>query len=175
MDIQQKTDWGVVAGGAILLIIGLVCMFYPGLTLAILSVIAGVGFLLTGLTSLMAYLRTRNVLQLSGWALVYAVLDIVAGLLFIIYPVALSAVIPWICGVFVLAFGVFELVGAFKLRGLGVGVWGWTLASGIISVIIGMCFFLMPEMLSVLIGLFAVMQGISMTVYGVAVGKVELF
>lgn len=175
MDIKRTTNWGMVIGGAILLAIGIFCMVYPGLTLSILSVVAGLGFLIVGIANLAAYITSRTVLKTSVWALAYSILDILVGLLFILYPVALAPVIPFICGVGVLIFAIAELAGAFRVHAMGVSFWGWTLFSGIISAIIGVLFFVYPASLALYIGLFAAMQGISVLVYGIAVGKVELF
>ena len=175
MFAERKTDWGFVIGGIVLLAIGLACLFYPGLTLSVISIIAGVGFLVGGVVNLAAYLRTKGVLKMSGWALLYAVLDIVVGLMFVLDPVATSVVIPWICGLFILPFGCFEIAAAVQLRGSGWQVWGWTLASGVVTVLLGIFFFAAPDTLALLIGLFAVMQGFSLVVYGISVGKLELF
>lgn len=174
MFMERRTDWGLIAGGIVLICIGLVCMFYPGLTLAVISIITGVGFLIAGCVSLAAFLRTRGVLQVSGWALLYAILDIVVGIMFIFHPVALAVVIPWVCGAFVLAFGIFEVIGAVRLRGTGIQIWGWMMASGVISVLLGICFFISPGTLSLLIGIFALMQGISSVVYGISVGRLDV-
>ncbi len=173
--MERKTDWGLVAGGILLGICGLICLLYPGLVLTVITIVAGCGFLISGCFDLVTWVRTRKVLQMSGWALAYAVLDIVLGLMFLIHPIALSGVVSWVMGLFIIIFGVFEIAGCFKLKSMGLPIWGWMLASGIMTVLLGVCFFILPESLSILIGLTALLRGISMIVYGFAEGKMDVF
>ena len=46
-------------------------------------------------------------------------LDIVLGILFLVNPLVSAGALAWFIGAFFIVFGVFEVVGAFKVRNMG--------------------------------------------------------
>ena len=116
MDIKVGRNWGLFAAGIALVIIGFVLLMVPGLTLVSIAVIAGCMFLAAGIVDAYAYFKYREAEGLSGWALAYAICDIILGVLFIVHPIASAVVIPWVMGIFVVAYGIFEIVAAVRFR-----------------------------------------------------------
>ena len=116
MDIKVGRNWGLFAAGIALVIIGFVLLMVPGLTLVSIAVIAGCMFLAAGIVDAYAYFKYREAEGLSGWALAYAVCDIILGVLFIVHPIASAVVIPWVMGIFVVAYGIFEIAAAVRVR-----------------------------------------------------------
>ncbi len=106
MDIKVGRNWGLFAAGIALVIIGFVLLMVPGLTLVSIAVIAGCMFLAAGIVDAYAYFKYREAEGLSGWALAYAICDIILGVLFIVHPIASAVVIPWVMGIFLMARGV---------------------------------------------------------------------
>ena len=98
MDIKVGRNWGLFAAGIALVIIGFVLLMVPGLTLVSIAVIAGCMFLAAGIVDAYAYFKYREAEGLSGWALAYAICDIILGVLFIVHPIASAVVIPWVMG-----------------------------------------------------------------------------
>lgn len=172
MDTMKKHDWGLVIAGVLLIICAAFFAFAPGLTLVTITAIAGAAFLVSGIFDIVNYVRFRSIMSLSGWSLAYAILDIVIGLMFLIHPLAFAAVIPWLIGVFFVVFGVFEIMGAFKVRNMaGATLWGWMLFSGIVSVLCGVMFFALPATFSIFLSVFILMRGVSLLVYGWNTGR----
>ncbi len=68
-------------------------------------------------------------------------------------------------GAFVCVYGVFAIVAALRLRKVGFG-WGFMLANGIVSVLCGLSFLLIPTSFVVFLGLFLAMRGATMAVFG---------
>ena len=62
-------------------------------------------------------------------------------------PLVSAGALAWFIGAFFIVFGVFEVVGAFKVRNMGVSMWGWMLFSGIVGALCGLTFFIAPAML----------------------------
>lgn len=171
MDTTKKHDWGLIVAGVLLALCALFFLVAPGLTLVTITAIAGAGFLVSGVFDIINYVRFRKVMNLSGWAVAYAVLDIVIGLMLLIHPLAFAGVIPWIIGAFFLVFGVFEIVGAIRIRKSVGSLWGWMLFSGIVSALCGITFFLVPTTFVLFLALFVVMRAASLVVYGWNAGK----
>ena len=163
MDIKVGRNWGLFAAGIALVIIGFVLLVVPGLTLVSIAVIAGCMFLAAGIVDAYAYFKYREAEGLSGWALAYAVCDIILGVLFIVHPIASAVVIPWVMGIFVVAYGIFEIVAAVRFRDALPG-WGWVLFAGIVSLFCGIAFF----------GFFLMARGVQMAVYGVSLPQATI-
>lgn len=174
MYTENKRDWGVIVAGVLLVICAFVCLLMPGVTLVTITMIAGAGFLVSGIMDVIEYARFRNQLMLSGWALAYAILDILIGAMFLLHPLAFSVVLPWLIGGFFIAFGVFEIVMAVRGRSAGVPMWGWAVFSGIVGVLCGITFFLSPATLSIFIALFMIMRGATLLVFGWNAGRMLL-
>lgn len=171
MDTTNKHDWGLVIAGVLLVICSMFFLFAPGLALVTITVIAGAAFLVSGIFDIVNYFRFRRVMDLSGWALAYGALDIVLGILFLVNPLVSAGALAWFIGAFFIVFGVFEVVGAFKVRNMGVSMWGWMLFSGIVGALCGLTFFIAPAMLGVFLSVFILMRGASLIFYGWNAGK----
>ena len=156
MDTTRKHDWGLIVAGILLVLCAFFFVVAPGLTLVTITAIAGAAFLVSGIFDIINYVRFHKVMNLSGWAIAYAVLDIVIGLMFLIHPLAFAGVIPWVIGAFFVIFGAFEVVGS----------WGWMLFSGIVSVLCGITFFVAPASFSIFLSVFILMRGVSLVFYG---------
>ena len=166
METTKKRDWGLVVAGILLVLCGMFFVFAPGLTLVTMTVFAGAAFLVSGIFDIVSYIRFRKVANMSGWALAYAILDIVVGLMFLIHPLALAAVIPWLIGLFFIIFGVFEIVGSFKIKGPGSSLGGWLLFSGISGALCGVLFCVFPASFVIYMAVFVIMRGVSLAIYG---------
>ena len=171
MDTTNKHDWGLVIAGVLLVICSMFFLFAPGLALVTITVIAGAAFLVSGIFDIVNYFRFRRSMDLSGWALAYGALDIVLGILFLVNPLVSAGALAWFIGAFFIVFGVFEVVGAFKVRNMGASMWGWMLFSGIVGALCGLTFFIAPAMLGVFLSVFILMRGASLIFYGWNAGK----
>ncbi len=171
MDTTNKHDWGLVIAGVLLVICSMFFLFAPGLALVTITVIAGAAFLVSGIFDIVNYFRFRRAMDLSGWALAYGALDIVLGILFLVNPLVSAGALAWFIGAFFIVFGVCEVVGALKVRNMGVSMWGWMLFSGIVGALCGLTFFIAPAMLGVFLSVFILMRGASLIFYGWNAGK----
>lgn len=120
----SKHDWGLIFAGVALAAAGFFCMSAPGLTIVTIAAVVGAFFLVAGVFDIISYIRLRNILPRSGWELAYAIIDVLLGLIFLLHPLAFSAVVPWLVGVCFVAFGVFEVIASVKAHGWGVPMWG---------------------------------------------------
>ena len=96
MNTVKKHDAGLIVAGVLLVLCAFLLFFAPGVALVTLTAIAGAAFLVSGVFDIVAYVRFRAAMSLSGWAVAYAVLDIVVGLMLLVHPFAFAAVIPWV-------------------------------------------------------------------------------
>lgn len=162
---SSKRDWGLFFGGVLVFLIGLVVVAWPGLTLVMIATLAGAILAVSGVFDLVSYVRFRKVMPRAGFVLAQALCSIVLGAVFFIHPIIAAAVIPWVAGAFVIAYGIFAVVAAFRLRGEGAG-WGLMLLNGIVAVLCGLSFVVLPATFAVFLGVFLMMRGVTMATFG---------
>jgi uncharacterized membrane protein HdeD (DUF308 family) len=137
--------WGLVLTyGLITIGFGLVLALWPDETLKVLAVLIGIQFILTGAFRLVLAVAARS---LDGGARavtgLFGALAIVLGLLCLRSPLQTVLVISMILGVWWLAAGLVDIVGA--LRSSDSHRRGWDLGLGVLSVLAGAFLLVNPE------------------------------
>lgn len=191
MDAQGKRDWTLVVAGVALIVLGVVFLMSPAMTLVTVAVVAGVGLVAAGVLDLISYARFREEMSMSGWVLAYAICDILLGAALLIHPLVSAAVVPWLVGACLLAYGAFELVAAWRIRSggsamrvdmareLGIAVaedatrgWGWVLFGGVVAIACALAFFFLPATFAIVLSAFLVARGAMLIAYGASVRSV---
>ncbi len=167
METKKKRDWGLIVAGILLIICAFIFALAPGMTLVTLTIFAGAAFLVAGIFNIINYVRFHKTGEATGWTLVYGILDIILGIFLFFWPLAFAAVIPWVIGIFVLIFGIYEIVASFSLKKTIGGMWGWVLFSGIVSVLVALCFIFFPFSFAIMFAVIILMRGISLIMFGV--------
>ena len=158
---SKRHDWGLIVAGALLVLLAIFITAFPGLTLATITAILGAGFLVSGILDLVGYVRLKGNLFTSP-----SLLDIIIGIMLLLHPIVFAGVVSWLVGIFVVAFGVIEVIGAVQLHKFSMPMWGWMVFSGIVDILCGVVFFVYPAMLAVFLAVFVIMRGVSLIMYG---------
>ena len=90
MNTKTERNWQLIVAGILFIIFGLVCAFFPGLTLASIAFIVGAAFVVSGVVNIATFIRDRDLLSFSGWILAYGILDVLIGAMFVIHPFAVG-------------------------------------------------------------------------------------
>ena len=170
--IHDSWGWFVVLGFA-LIALGIVCIV--GDVTATKVTVLALGWLLVlgAVVALVQSFRTRD---WSGFFLYFltALLRGVVGYLLIRFPTSGELSITILLGSLFIVGGIFRAVGASALR---FPSWGYTAASGIVSVILGfMLIYQLPTastwFIGLLIGVEFMIDGVSLIALGMAVRQV---
>jgi len=130
---KSAANWSV-ALGVLILLLGIVALVVPVLTaLAANYTLAWIALAIGVLQLIHAY-QTRKRSR-AGWQVVTGILNLVVGALLLIYPVEGIAAIALMLAALIFTVGVAELLLAFQRR--PASGWGWVLASGIVSALVG--------------------------------------
>lgn len=164
---SKNRDWGLLVSGIVLILFAIAIMAWPGVTLVTIAIMTGVLLLLAGIVDIVFYTRFHDTMDRSGWVIVNAVLDILLGGMFLLHPIITASILPWLAGIFVVAYGIMAIASSFAFRPLG-SLWVVMLLNGIISVIIGVLFIANPTYFVIFLGIYLIMRGIVMCVSGMA-------
>ena len=150
---KAERNWSLIVPGVLLIFFGALCAFYPGITLLSVTFVAGAGFIFAGIVNIISYVRERKTAGLSGWYVAYGILDIIIGLMLVIRA-------------FIMAYSIVEIFSIIASRKQLGSIWGLGLVSAILSLLVGICFFIFPESLAIFIAVFAVIRGATLIASG---------
>jgi len=169
----KKSVGLTIALGVLLIILGLVTIALPFLgTIAIAIILAWV-FIIGGVIRLIYAIQSRKTGGF-GLKILVSILYIILGILLLTNLLEGIVTLTLLLGIFIFVEGVFEVVVAFQLRPRD--GWGWTLFSGIVTVILGILIgsqwpFNAAWLLGLLVGISLLVSGIWTVMYAVALRR----
>jgi uncharacterized membrane protein HdeD (DUF308 family) len=108
--------WSLLVEGLFGIAIGIITFFWPGITELALVYVIAFWALVTGIFQIVAAIRLRKEIE-GEWLLGAAgVLSILLAVVLIARPVFGAIAIVWTIGAYAIAFGIFWIVLAFRLR-----------------------------------------------------------
>jgi uncharacterized membrane protein HdeD (DUF308 family) len=153
--------WMVALRGLLLLLFGLAAIAWPGVTLTVLVLWIGAGFLVNGALVLGAAIVGRDV-QGRAWMALDGLLGIGAGILTFLYPGITGLVLLWLVAGWAILSGVLQIAAAVQFRKVIRGEWMLGLA-GALGIVFGVLLVARPGVglltLALLIGWFALFYG----------------
>jgi uncharacterized membrane protein HdeD (DUF308 family) len=129
-------NWGwLLALGILMIILGVVAMAAPVVATIAIQVMLGWLLVISGIAE---GIHAFMVKEWRGFLLelLSAVLYLGVGLLLLFDPLKGALALTFILAVFLLVEGIFKIITALRVRDHR--GWGWLLASGIVSVVLGM-------------------------------------
>ena len=167
---ELESSWrSFVALGCALVVLGIVCIIGDFTTTLATEIAFGWLLLAGGIIALLQTLRTRTTRGLL-LSLLNAVLRCFTGYLLLRYPLAGEWSLTLLLASFFVVGGTVRAVGASMLR---FTQWGWTTASGVVSVVLGVLLLGQLPALSLwfigfAIGVDFVLDGTSLVALGIA-------
>jgi uncharacterized membrane protein HdeD (DUF308 family) len=139
-----KNWWLLLLRGIAAIIFGILAFAWPGITLLSLVILYGAYALVDGVLSIAAAIGGGG----GGatprwWLIVVGLLGIAAGLLTFFWPQITALVLLMFIGAWALIHGVFEIIGAIRLRKEIDNEW-MLILSGALSVLFGAAMLIMP-------------------------------
>jgi uncharacterized membrane protein HdeD (DUF308 family) len=158
----------VALRGLLLLLFGLAAVLWPVVTLTVLVLWIGAGFLVNGVLALAAAIVGRDV-EGRGWLILEGVLGIGAGILTFLYPGITGLVLLWLVAGWAIVSGMLQIAAAVQFRKVIRGEWMLGLA-GVLAIAFGVLLIARPGVglltLALLIGWFAIFYGVVLIALG---------
>jgi uncharacterized membrane protein HdeD (DUF308 family) len=168
MNVLVRNWWMVALRGIAALVFGLLTLFNPAISLAVLILFFGAYALVNGLFTIGSAIAHRRE---SYWValLVSGVLSAGIGVLTFLRPGVTAVVLVYFIAAWALVIGLGEIAAAIRLRKLITGEWLLILV-GVLSVVFGLILFLAPGAgalaLTLWIGAYATVIGILLIALG---------
>ena len=159
--ISQAYWWLLILRGVVALLFGIMAIISVAFTLLFLVYLFGAYVLLDGIMAIIVSLQERR--SSSAWLVVFliGIVGIVVGVISFIHPGNVALLIFYLVALWLIIAGLFGVIASL-LRASGTE---WlSIIGGILSIIVGIVFFLHPtsSILSIvwLLGVFALIYGI---------------
>lgn len=172
---MKMTSTAVIVRGVLTVIFGILAMAWPISTVVALAVLWGVYALVDGLMSFGIAFSHR----VSGWVralyVFLGVVGIVAGLVVIFRPISGALILTWVLGIWLMVHGILEVASAF---GSDTTMPKWLMVvTGLLALIAGILVAANPGRavisITVWMGVFAVLWGITTIAAGASLRKLE--
>jgi uncharacterized membrane protein HdeD (DUF308 family) len=105
--------WPAFALGAVLVIGGILAAAWPRVTLGTVAVIVGLSLIVHGVARIVTAVSARKVIPGWGWLALAGAVNLLIGILALVWPHATVLVLCLVLGVQVLVFGLILLAAAF--------------------------------------------------------------
>lgn len=143
LHMLAKNWWLVLLRGIVSILFGLVAFAWPGLTLFTLVLFYGAFALVDGIIALASAFTGGAKPVPTWWLVLVGIAGIAAGIVTFLWPGLTAIVLVIFIGAWALVHGIFEIVGAIKLRKEIDNEWMLILA-GVISVLFGLMVLFAP-------------------------------
>lgn len=137
MNIFQKIKSGMLISGAVLIVAGLVLLFFPVTTTKMIAYIAAAMLLFMGIGQVIGYFRYEPGSGRYSSGLVLGIFLMIVGLLIYYKAEVVVSIIPIILGVVILFSGFSKLQQAVDLARMKARRWTTVLATACLNLILG--------------------------------------
>jgi len=135
--------WLLLLRGIAAILFGILAFVWPGITLLTLVVFYGAYALADGVLSIGAAVMGPGEAAPRWWLAIVGALGIIAGLLTFLWPGITALVLLFVIAGWAIALGVFEIVGAIRLRKEIANEW-LLILSGLLAIVFGIVLVVRP-------------------------------
>lgn len=170
--IREKRGWFIGLGIAFV-VLGVLAIFAPFFASIVTTMFLGWLLILGGIFQGVHAVQNRR-WGGAGWAIASSVVEVIAGILLVVFPVTGTVTLTLILAVFFAAEGVIKIVRALQHRSLP--AWGWLVFDGILTLALGVLILARwPSTaawaLGLLVGIDLLFSGSSMLMLGLSAGR----
>ncbi len=176
--MKKSTKIWMCLAGVALVVLGVLCIMYPGDTILTLAWALGLMLIISGCSTFGAWATLRAINPYSGLTFLTALLQVILGIVLVINPAPLAIALPFIFAFWVLYEGIGLLVDSFNYKRLGWSKW-WVLCLISVLVICAGCYGLFGDpiasakTLAWLVGIGIILDGVGNWIEVAAVNRVE--
>lgn len=163
-NVVRRRNPAIIVCGIVFIILSFCMYFNAAAFLDIITIVAGLSFIASAIFELVAIFEMRKASLDWKPLLLPFIADLIVGILFVAYPYVFSAVFPWLMGITFIISGVMVIIGAITARSfMGAPVF-IAIISGLLSICVGVIFFIWPASMSIWISIFLFIRGVNLII-----------
>ena len=176
--MKTSTKILMCLAGVALVVLGVLCIMYPGDTILTLAWALGIMLVVSGCSTFGAWATFRAINPYSGLTFLAALMQVILGVVLIVNPAPMAIALPFIFAFWVLYEGIGLFVDSFNYKRLGWSKW-WVLCLISVLVIVAGCYGLFcdpiasAKTLAWLVGIGIILDGVGNWLKVAAVNRVE--
>jgi len=176
--MKTSTKIWLCLSGCALVLLGVLCIMYPGDTLVSLAWVFGLILVVAGFGTFGTWAALRRLNPFSGLTFLTALLHVFLGIVIIVMPAPLAVALPFIFAFWVFYEGLSLLLDSFNYKRFGFSKW-WILSLLGVLAMCGGCYSLFcnpavsAKIIAWLVGLAIIADGIGNWIKVLAVSRVE--
>ncbi len=163
--ILKKLKTNVLISSLLCVLLGLVLVFWPGLSIQIVCTAVGAVLMISGVVRIVSYVTARDGSMYFLVNLIFGIIFAVVGVWIVIKPAKVLAMIPIIVGIVIALHGLHNLQQAMDLCQSKYDKWWIALLLGILTIGFGILLICRPfaaiDTVVMLIGIFLIYDGLS--------------
>ena len=163
--ILKKLKTNVLISSLLCVLLGLVLVFWPGLSIQIVCTAVGAVLMISGVVRIVSYVTARDGSMYFQVNLIFGIIFVVVGVWIVIKPAKVLAIIPIIVGIVIALHGLHNLQQAMDLCQSKYDKWWIALLLGILTIGFGILLICRPfaaiDTVVMLIGIFLIYDGLS--------------
>lgn len=148
---------------AIMLVVGIIFLIYPGGTLITATRILGIALLLMGAVGIVLPLLRKE--DMSTPDVIVSAVEAIAGIIVLASPSFVISLYPVIVGIIIALYGLSDVMTALHMKQVDIGSWKTALILAVITVVLGVVVLVNPfKTMSVLVrivGIVLIYKGIT--------------
>ena len=156
-------------------ILGLIILFNPNETIALLSLILGIIIMIIGIGKIISYIILRKESNFSNYDLIYGIIAIVISIIMLANANAFVTIVRVIIGIWIAYTGIMKLIYALNLKSLSSSSWIAVMIMAIITIIAGVYIAIDSSILIMVFGViliaYAVIDIIEQIIFMIDVNK----
>ena len=137
-------------------ILGLIILFNPNETIALLSLILGIIIMIIGIGKIISYIILRKESNFSNYDLIYGIIAIVISIIMLANANAFATIVRVIIGIWIAYTGIMKLIYALNLKSLSSSSWIAVMIMAIITIIAGIYIAIDSSILIMVFGVFLI-------------------
>lgn len=158
----RKIMWIEIAISCIVVLLGVVFLFWPGNSIIVMSVLFGISILASGILNIYNYFKRKSI-PIFRFHLGYGIIAILLGILTIILPFTFSQIITVFIGIWILYLALNKIDLSLRLKKIDESSWLILLVSAILEIFMSILIFINPFsnlMLTQVAGAYFILCGI---------------
>lgn len=162
---SKNTMFFNILYAVVMVILGIFIITHPETLISLIIRIIGIFALAIGIYTLIRYFTRGKALGETPLNILIGGVMTVAGLIFLFYPLKLTAVVFVVIGIMLISKGIFELRVAWEAHRSGFFRWNGMMASAIITVLLGILMIanplIAPSIIFYVMGASIIFEGVS--------------